>query len=862
MMGRIPFFIRLFVWFSLRDMRRHPGRALIVIIGIAMGAAVFASVRLSIDATMDSFTKSINLIAGQADLVITRPGGVVPESIIAQLLRNPAILNASPVSTTYVLPKTERSEAFLLIGIDPILDRPFRSWQVDQANDMQNQAWLSLLSRPYTLILGEPLARTLGVGQGESFDLMHAWQEHRFEIAGILKSEGLALVEGGRVAVTDIATFQEFTGSHGHIERVDLLLARPLTAGTRQALQQALPDGIDLSLSTAMRESGKGMIKAYQLNLSILSFASLFVGMFLVYSLVALNAASRRKELAILRALGASSNHIFFVFIAEGAFLGLLGSLAALPLGNLMVIYMLEGVSQTISTLFIRVRVDSLALDTWEILFSLGTTLFVTVMAAFQPAWEARQVSPKEALESSQTGRRASHSTAKTAIMGSICILVAWPLAQAPPLAGIPFWGYLAILLLFVGFSLSAPSLFRLVGSRLAPVALKRIGIPAYLAARYVRDSGIRTAVSVGALITAVALFTALVIMIHSFRHTVIYWTDQTIQGDLFVSARMASIHQFKYPIPDNALQTIQAYASDVDIIPNKSYFLTYNNLPYEFEMLDLAGFERSGSFLWLEGDTTENRLKLRQGQGVVVSEVFANRNGLGIGDTYKAQIEQSLVTLPIVGIVRDYRTQGGVVFYSLNHFNKNYHEISWSGLRIYFKNRHQDINQAAAALKAQLLQRVGGQIDVIDGNQLRGSIFRIFDETFAITSVLLLVALFIAAMGIVTTLSVLILERARQLNTLFAIGGSHHQLRAMVVWEALYMVVIGELAGLACGFILSFILIFVINQQSFGWTFIYRVDWGALSTSLPLIILTALGASLPALRLIFKQSPAVVLRT
>ena len=76
------------------------------------------------------------------------------------------------------------------------------------------------------------------------------------------------------------------------------------------------------------------------------------------------------------------------------------------------------------------------------------------------------------------------------------------------------------------------------------------------------------------------------------------------------------------------------------------------------------------------------------------------------------------------------------------------------------------------------------------------------------------------------------------------------------------FMVLIGELAGLACGFILSVILVFVINQQSFGWTFIYRVDWGALSTSLPLIILTALGASLPALRLIFKQSPAAVLRT
>jgi putative ABC transport system permease protein len=862
MINRMSFFLRLFVWFSLRDMRKHPGRASIVIIGIALGAAVFASVRLSIDATMDSFTRSVDLIAGQSDLVITRPGGAVPESVIAQLLKHPAIRSASPVCTSYVRPKTEGSDVFLLVGIDPILDRPFRDWQVDQTSEMQRRTWLTLLSRPYTLMLGDPLAKALNVGQGEFLDLVHAWQSHRFEIAGILDPEGLALAESGRIAITDIATFQEFTGSLGHVERIDLQLIEPLTAYTRQALQQMLPVGVELGPPTATRESGRSMIKSYQLNLSILSFASLFVGMFLVYSLVALNATSRRRELAVLRALGISSNHLFLIFIWEGAFLGLLGWLAALPLWNLMVVYMLQGVSQTVSTLFIRVRVESLTLDTWEIVFSLLTTLFVAVMAAFQPAWEARQVPPKEALESSQTGGRAGYSTSKFAIMGSMCILAAWPLAQAPPLGGIPFWGYLAILLLFVGFSLSAPSLFRLAGSRLSSVAFKRIGISAYLAGRYVRDSGIRTAVSVGALITAVALFTALVIMIHSFRHTVIYWTKQTIQGDLFVSARMAPVHQFKYPIPKKALQTIQAYASDVDIIPNKSFFLTYNNLPYEFEMLDLGGFERSGSFVWLEGDSPANRLMLQQGQGVVVSEVFANRNGLSLGDTYHAQIEQSFVSLPIVGIVRDYRTQGGVVFYSLNHFSKNYHDIAWSGLRILFKNRDQDINRAASSLRAQLLQRVGDQIDVIDGNQLRDSIFRIFDETFAITSVLLVVALFIAAMGIVTTLTVLILERSRQLNTLFAIGGSHHQLRAMIIWEALYMVVIGELAGLACGFILSVILIFVINQQSFGWTFIYRVDWGALSTSLPLIILTALGASLPALRLIFKQSPAGVLRT
>ncbi len=74
-------------------------------------------------------------------------------------------------------------------------------------------------------------------------------------------------------------------------------------------------------------------------------------------------------------------------------------------------------------------------------------------------------------------------------------------------------------------------------------------------------------------------------------------------------------------------------------------------------------------------------------------------------------------------------------------------------------------------------------------------------------------------------------------------------------------MVFAGELAGMICGFILSYLLVFVINRQSFGWTFLYGVDWTALALSLPLIILTALAAALPAIKLVFREPPATLLR-
>ena len=92
-------------------------------------------------------------------------------------------------------------------------------------------------------------------------------------------------------------------------------------------------------------------------------------------------------------------------------------------------------------------------------------------------------------------------------------------------------------------------------------------------------------------------------------------------------------------------------------------------------------------------------------------------------------------------------------------------------------------------------------------------------------------------------------LERRQQLNTLIAVGAGIGQIRTLIFWEAMFLVIAGECAGLLCGFLLSYILVFVINLQSFGWTFLYRVNWSALALSLPLIILTALAAAIPAMR-------------
>jgi putative ABC transport system permease protein len=858
---RILFFFKFFAWFSLRNMRKHLGRALTVLLGIALGASVFTSVRLSINASLDSFTRSMDQITGSADRVLIRPGGRVPEELISTLLRHSTVDTASPLLTTYVRPGRQDAEPFLLIGFDPILDRPIRNWEVAETEQPADSSWLDLVKEPYTVIIGKPLAAKYQIRPGDLLSLEHAHQTASFKIAGILTREGLALVEGGQVAFTDIATFQEFTGLQGMVDRIDLRFKPHAAVTGPQEIAKLLPEDLVIGSPSAAKESGQGMIKAYQLNLSILSFASLFVGMFLVYSLVALNAASRRHELAVLRSVGASPNLLFLLFLSEGALLGITGWLAAIPISSFLVKYLLGGVSQTISTLFVRVQVDQLSLNGWEFALSFAITVLVSVLAALQPAREAMQVSPKEALEISDHGIQTKKSPRRLAMAGLISIAMVYPLSRLPGVLDIPVPGYLAILLLFVGFSLLAPWFLVHLGNILSPIIRHLAGVPAYLAGRYVRDSGTRTAVSVGALITAVALFASLVIMIHSFRRTVEIWTHQTVSGDLFFTTKLNEINQFRHPVPPEVAAWFLSMGDEIAVVPNRRFFLSYEKHPYEFEVLDLDIFLEYADFFWLEGQPEIIRTRLKNGDGVIISEVFSNRTGLNIGDTFRARVETSLVELPVLGIVRDYRTQGGVVFYSIQQFKERYHDSRWGGARIFFRDRTQDLSRAVSGLQSKIIDRWRDRLEMIRGLDLRNGILKVFDETFAVTSVLLLIALVIAALGITTTLTVLVLERSRQLNTLFAVGASFGQIRTMIFWEAAFLVVAGETAGIVCGFLLSYLLVYVINQQSFGWTFLYSVDWQALAMSLPLIILTALAAAIPAIRMVFSEPPATLLR-
>lgn len=858
MVTNVRHYLHIFNWFILRHMRSHMGRTLAVLIGIALGAAVFSSVRLAVHATLDSFSQSMQRIAGDSDVTVVQPGGRVPETLVAKLLHHPAVRHASAVMSAYVRPAGQ-SEPFLLIGIDPILDRRLRTWSVDAENNGAN--WGAMIATPNALIIGEPLGDLFGWQTGQEIQLSHPHQTDDFTVLATLQSNGLALVEGGRVALCDIATFQEFTGIMGRVDRIDVQLNSDGSNELMAALTALLPDGVVIRSPSEQHDSGQGMIRAYQLSLTFLSFISLFVGMFLVYSLVALNAAARRRELAVMRATGASRRLIFFLFISEGGFIGLSGWLLAWPISTMLVKYLLAGVSQTVSMLFVRVQVDSLVLSPWELMVSFVSTVTVAALAALPPARDAMRVPPREAMEIAPMAALRPRLMRTMALMGMGLLVLVYPISRLPSPPSVSLPGYLAALFLFIGFALLTPLLLRWIGRMMAPRLAPIGGQPAYLAAGYLRESGVQTAISVGALVTAVALFTALVVMVHSFRSTVALWVTQSIAGDLYIRPKLSELNRFRDPLPPRVVAAVIALPVPVDLVPMRRLELRVNGHQHLFEAMDYAAYARHSRFIWMTGNPRQIEAELVAGNGVAVSEVFANNTGLGPGDRYRTLLNGRVLDEPILGVFRDYRTRGGVVYYSLSRYRDRFDDSGWSGVQVNFSNRGPELSRTVSQVRAELLNCCGESIEMIEGGKLREAILQIFDETFAITTVLLLIALVVAALGIATTLAVLVLQRRRQLNTIRAVGGSIIQIRRMIFWEAGLIVITGQVIGLLCGFILSTLLIFVVNRQSFGWTFVYRVDWVSLLAGFPLIFLAAMLAALPAVKLAMASSPAGLLR-
>ncbi|MGD2073667.1 MAG: ABC transporter permease [Gammaproteobacteria bacterium] len=827
---------------GLRHLARHPWQTWLSVVGIALGVAVIAAVDLANESARRAFLLSAESLTGRATHQIVGGAAGIPEAFYRELRVERGVRPSAPVVEGLL---EHRGETLLLTGLDSLAERPFR--QLDSGVDPNTAT--RLLVESGTALLSRITAGRLGIASGDELTVDVAGRAATLRIVGLLEGDNPAAMEG--LLVADIATAQEVLGRSGRLDRIDLILD---TAGAKR-LAEALTSNLRLEIPASRTRVMAEMIEAFQTNLLAMSLLALLVGAFLIYNTMTFSVLRRRPVLATLRIVGVTRASLFRLLLLEAALLGLIGTGLGLLLGTAAAHYLVQLVTRTVNDLYFVLTVTQLLVDPLVLVKAGLVGLGVTLVAAGGPALEAANTLPVGALRRSQLERRVSGALPWLALAGAAALTAGLWLVWEPGL-GLS-GGFTGLFLVIGGYSLLVPPAVRLL-SQAAGRLTRRGGLTARLAVRGLEASLSRTGLAIAALAVAVAATVGVSIMISSFRTTVADWLDYTLAGDIYVSARSSGTRGVDAALPAEARARIEALSAVAETSTGRRLTVDSEYGPVEMLALEPASRSHTG-FRFVNPPVEQLWSRYRRGEVLLVSEPYAYHHNLGTGDPLLLHTPLGALTLPIGGIFYDYGSDRGLITLARSAYARWYGDASISTLGVFLRPGAR-LDDALAAVRAAL-HSLEQPIQIRSNREIRARSLEIFDRTFAITQVLRLLAVGVAFVGVFSALMALQLERTREQAVLRATGFTPVQLSLLTLLQTGIMGLYAGLLSLPLGWLMSKVLIDIINRRSFGWS----IETQLPANTLPEALILALGAALlaglyPAWRL-RRVQPAQALR-
>jgi putative ABC transport system permease protein len=875
-------YLTLFRQFILRALAREKLRTLITALGIALGVGVTVAIRLANASALESFRTATESVAGQTSIEITGSAGRFDELLLGGLgwLRDYGDL--SPVITGYAMtdpqtralalpaasssisnvtkPLPRYGEFLEVLGVDVLRERPFREYKLIRTAAGQSppsaRDFLYLLADPSSIIVTETFAARRHLNVGDRLALTIGDARREYVVRGLLANEGPARALQGNFVLMDIAAAQWAFNRLGLLDRVDLKLKRDIPRERAEAeISRRLPSTLVVRRPEANANEVEKMIAAFHFNLNALGSIALLVGLFLIYNTVSISVITRRDEIGTLRALGTGRRTTLLLFLGEAILLAVVGTTVGLLLGRLMAMAAVKATATTVEIFFIATAATreaaSRALNAGEILIAFAAALPLALAAAVLPALEASRVRPIEAMRGAERLEKTFKPSRKFFVASITLLILGYLLTRPGPVGGLPVFGYAAALVLMFGGATLAPNALWLacqVTGRFVARGFGFVRVEAQLAAANLRNAIPRLSISVAALAVALAMMAAISIMIGSFRETVAYWVDQTLVADIYARPLAQSSTNFAGEIDPQAIAVVKNDPAVEAVYASALQPATYQGEAIVVSGGDFSTFADHGHLLFKSpGDGRAAMLAAVGADKMIVNESFSLRYRKRVGDTVELPTAAGTRPFAITGIYYDYANSRGVCWMDATTYARHYPHARPNSLAVYLK-READADD----VNARLAESVGGRFQLLftTNRVIRREVMRIFDSTFAITYALEAIAIVVAGLGGISTLITLILERRGEISVLRFLGATRRQIRRMVVIESLLIGGVSQAIGLLIGLMLSLVLIYVINVQSFGWTIQFHLPLAFLAQSTLLILLvTAFAGLYPAAR-------------
>jgi putative ABC transport system permease protein len=847
--------IELFRGLVLGHLRTNKLRALVTLIAVALGVAISLAIDLANATAVASFASSVNVIASNVNLQIVGLGRGFDEHTLPRVQNLAGVQYAGPTIEDSIVVGAKRGDPFSgeilrILGVDLLRPLP-RGNTVTQTDPQSNGSAPDFVAPaasgpdPYALIAGrgaiisQRIATKFHLRVGSTLTGLAGDRTVHLHVQGILPS-GIAGLDTSVVFV-DIVTAQELFEKVGNLDRIDLVVDPARRPALEKQIATLIPHGTRVIEPAVRTNEIKRMLRSFQLNLAALSYVALLVGAFLIYNTVAISVVQRRPEIGTLRAIGTTRGEIFRTFVGEGALFGFFGSILGMGLGAVLAVGSVGAVSRTVDALYVASHADGVVFAPLVFLKAFIVGIVIAMLSAVAPAIEAANTPPAIAMRGQGFEGRPSGAVERVALAGAALYALAYALTFLPAFDGIPIAGYTAGLAIVFGTALCTPLAIslaarlgrKLVGTRFASALIGTTNFGASVR---------RNAVAVSSLGVAIAMMIAVAVLVGSFRITVVAWADETLKADLFVKPLGLADASYDSRFSPNIATKLRAVPGVEAVDAFRAISLPFRGSITTLASVDLATIAARNKLRLIGGDSAQAiSATLPNTTGALVSEPFATRFGVKVGDVIPIDTPAGLAKFHVAAIYNDYSSDAGIFMIDTRTFKRLFHDDSENSLAIYAKP-----GVDLADLRTRLIRAVLPlRIDVETTRELRKLVIAIFNRTFAITYALYIISIAIAVLGVVSTLFALVLERKRDIGLLRYLGFTIRDVRSMVLYEAAYVGALGGLTGIASGLLLALLLIFVINRQAFGWLIELHIPWDFLAESFGLVIVVALVAGI-----------------
>lgn len=821
-----------------RYLTQRKQRMLLTTLAITFGVAVMFGMNALLPGIMQSFRHTMMTAAGKVDINISsNSNNAFPASVLDRVNEldgislSTGILTRSvqiPAILGGVTDPLTGSAAIVLNGLDLETSGGVHTHQVEEGRFLES-------GDTEDAVIGYNLARKMDLSIGDTLTIPSADGTADLQVVGILNQFEDASTDQVYVP---LLTAQGILNLPDEISTIDILLD---PEAVKTEVESALLTTLGAGFKVGGVEVGNELSAMLEMGENIMwmfGIMALAMAAFIILNTFRTLVAERRRDLGMLRAVGASRRSVMQIILTESLIQGIIGTALGLLLGYLLAFGLLKAMSPLISS-FLRMETGNPVITTTNLLVSILLGIAFTVGSSYFPARAAMKVTPLEALRP-VTLTVEKRNQCRRLVIG---LVLMWAAIAGLLLGDLKIIS-ISTLAFLTGLILVTPALVKPLAEIYGKVVNRLYPHQASLAQGNLARQPGRAAVTASAMMIGLAITIGMLGLITSVFDGFINYLDKSLGSDYLMipasivlgSGNMGSAPEFVTSLEQiegidgvTSLRVASSGSAQADL-----QVIGIDPLKYP----SVAGLEFS------KGNEDEAFQALDNERAIIINGILSVSSGAKIGDFLTLDTVEGRQEYRVVGIAMDYlNAKLSTGYISQRNLEQDYH-ISSDVLIMANRAEDADVEAVDAAMRGAVEDYPA--FSLLNGEEFKAEQQKVFSQAMGMMYALVVMLAIPGLIAMANTLGISVIERKREIGMLRAVGSTQKQVKQMIFSESLLLSALGTTLGIVTGLFMSYYLLKALVFSGFKLNF-YFPTIGIIAAIFVGLLFGILAAMIPA---------------